>query len=195
MDRGLEHGSRHHDYFSRRSFICRRRNKWPAIMSKSNSTLWRTSHWLVVYTFRIHSYIPCTYTTNVFHSHRNRLNWDSQLNTQIWKFIYSQWLHCRKLKHSGEALDDHTKELVLDSKITDKHELVQDTLPYCYNPYFITPLSTIFDTSITARKHVYRLFKTDRSTTSIDDYTIFSTSKPLRTWLGIQSAPSLSPCT
>ena len=36
-----------------------------------------------------------------------------------------------KLKHSGEAMDDNNKELILHAKITDKHDQGQDTLPYC----------------------------------------------------------------
>ena len=34
----------------------------------------------------------------------------------------------------GESLDYHSKELILDSHIIDKHELGKVTLPYRYNP-------------------------------------------------------------
>ena len=57
------------------------------------------------------------------------LKWDSQLITKIWKLIYGQWIHCSKLKQPGEALNDNTKELILDTKITDEHGRGQDTLP------------------------------------------------------------------
>ena len=46
----------------------------------------------------------------------------SQLITQIWKLIYRQWLHHSKLNHTGEALDNHTKELILNAKILDEHK-------------------------------------------------------------------------
>ena len=80
-------------------------------------------------------------------------NWSSQLITQIWKLVYSQWIHCSKINHAGEALGDNTKEIILDSKITDEHSRGQDTLSDRYNPCFGTPLSTILDASITARKN------------------------------------------
>ena len=67
-------------------FIYCRRNKWPATMSKSNSTIRHTLHRLEVYNFRYHSYIPRTYTTNVFHSHQKQKTgpkWSIQLITQI----------------------------------------------------------------------------------------------------------------
>ena len=89
------------------------------------------------------------YTTNVIHSHRKQktgLKWASQLITQIWKLIYGQWLHHSKIRHAGEALDDNARELILDAEITDKHERGQDTLTYCYNPYFGTPLYIILYT-------------------------------------------------
>ena len=50
-------------------FIYCRKRKWPDTVSKSNSTLRHILYWLAVYSFRSHSYIPLTYTTNLFHSH------------------------------------------------------------------------------------------------------------------------------
>ena len=124
-------------------------------MSKLNPTFRYPLHWLVIYNFRYTSYIPIIYTTNVFNSHRKQktgLKWASQLITQIWKLIYGQWTHCSKLKYRGEALDNHLKELILNAKITDEQKRGHDTLPCRYNPYFITPLSTILDTSIISGK-------------------------------------------
>ena len=72
MALGSEHGPQHCDSFSWSTIIHRRRNKWPTTMSKYNSTLGHHSHQLVVYNFRFRSYIPRTYTTNVFHSHREK---------------------------------------------------------------------------------------------------------------------------
>ena len=80
------------------------------------------------------------------------LKWASQLITQIWKLIFGHWLHRSKLNLVGEALDGNTKELVINTEITDEHIPCQDTLPYCYIPYFITHLFIILDTLITARK-------------------------------------------
>ena len=94
-------------------------------------------------------------------SKKTGLKWAIQLITQIWKLIYGQWIHHIKLKHTGEALDDNTKELILNAEIKDEHGSGQNTLPDCYNPYFGTPLSTILDTSITARENWYRLINTD----------------------------------
>ena len=102
-------------------------------------------------------------------SKRTGLKWSSQLITQIWKLIHRQCLHHSKLKHVGEALDNPANDLILDSKIKDKHEQVQDTLPNRYNPYFGTPLSMILDTSINARKNWYQLINTARKTTCTDN--------------------------
>ena len=110
-------------------------------MSESNSTLRHPSHRPADYSFRSHYYIPHTYTTNVFHSYRKQntgLKWAGQLITQIWKLIYGQWIHHSKFNHTGEALDDHAKYLILDAKIIEEYEQVQDTLTYCYSPYFGT---------------------------------------------------------
>ena len=57
-------------------------------------------------------------------------------------------------------MDDNTKEFILEDKITYEHGQGQDILSYHYNPYFNTPLSTILDTLITARKNGYSLIKT-----------------------------------
>ena len=106
-------------------------------MSKHYPIFRHPSHQMVVYNFRYHSHIPHTYTTNVFYSHRkqkNGLKLASQLITQIWRLIYGQWLHSSKLKHAGEALDNHAKELILDAKITDEYERGQDALTNLYNP-------------------------------------------------------------
>ena len=95
----------------------------------------------------------------------------------------------QKIKHVGEALNDHVKELMFDADITDKHKRVQDELTDLFNPYFGTPLYIILYTSITARRKWFRLIKTSRETTCTDKYTIFYSSKPLCKWLGIQSTP------
>ena len=47
------------------------------------------------------------------------IKWAIQLVTQIWKLIYGQWIHQRKLKQAGEVLNNNTKELILDAEITD----------------------------------------------------------------------------
>ena len=81
-------------------------------MSKPNSALCHTLHRLAVYNFRFHPQILCTYTTNIFHSHKKQkigLKWASQLITQIWKLICWQWLHRSKLKNAGESLDYNIK--------------------------------------------------------------------------------------
>ena len=58
----------------------------------------------------------------------------------------------KKLNHAGEALDDRTKELILDAEITEEYKRGQYTLPYQYNSYFGTSIFAILDTSIMARK-------------------------------------------
>ena len=112
--------------------------------------------WTYIHLGFIPKSLACTQQTYFTHigSRKTGLKWASQLITKIWKLVYSQWLHHSKLKHAGKALDDHTKYLVIDAKITGKHKQVQDTLPYCYNSYFRTPISTISDTSIRTRKLV-----------------------------------------
>ena len=79
---------------------------------------------------------------------------------------------------------DNNEELIFNSKIMDEHGWSRDTLTYCYNSYFLTPFSTILDTSIAAPKIWYGLIKNNQETT------IFFSSKPLRTWLGIKSVMS-----
>ena len=134
-------------------------------MSKSNSTLRHISHRLDVYNF---IFIPTplsrTQHTNFTHIRRGEtgLKLASQLIKQIWKLIYRQCLHHSQIKHAREALDDNTKELVLNSEITYKHKRGQDTLLRQYVPYLNTSLSTILDTSITERKNWYRLINTSK---------------------------------
>ena len=73
------------------------------------------------------------YTTHMFHSNRKQkmgLKWASQLITQIWKLIYFQCLRRSKLKQSGEALNDNTKELIPDEEITYEHRQGKDKLTY-----------------------------------------------------------------
>ena len=96
MAQGSEHGLRHSYSFSQRTFIKFKRNKRPTTISKYNSLLRDTSHRLAVYKFRFDSYIPRTYTTNVFHSYwkqKTGPKWSSQIITQILKLIYGQWIH------------------------------------------------------------------------------------------------------
>ena len=94
--------------------------------------------------------IQKTYFTHIG-SKTMGLKWASHI-TQIWKFIYSQCLHLSKPKHTGEALYNHTRELIIDETISDKHKQNQYKLPYRYNSYFGTPLSNILETSISKRR-------------------------------------------
>ena len=106
---GLELGTQTQTsrFFIRHTIVYCKIKKWPATMSELKPTLINPSHWINVYSFRYHSHIPQTYTTNVFHSHRKQeigLKWASQLITQTWNLIYGQWIHHSKPKHAGEAL-------------------------------------------------------------------------------------------
>ena len=74
MTGDAEHGPQHHDYFCQCTPIHLRRSKWPATMSKCSSTLLHPLHRLVINDFRFHSQIPCTYTTDTFHTYRKRNN-------------------------------------------------------------------------------------------------------------------------
>ena len=80
----------------------------------------------------IPTYLARTEQTYFTHaeSKKRGLKWSIQIITQIWKLIYVQWLHCSQLKQAGEVLYDHTKELVLNAKIIDKHKRGQYMLPY-----------------------------------------------------------------
>ena len=163
-------------------------------MSEPNPIFTHPSHRLVIYNFRYHSHIPCRYTANVFQSlwkQKTGFNWACQLITQIWRLIYGKWLHCSKLNHVGEELDDHNKEFIIDTKIANKRERDLGALINLYKPDFSTTLFTILYNSITARKNWYRLINTAIETTGTEKYTILSSSKLIHTWLGIQSTPSL----
>ena len=85
-------------------------------------------------------------------SRKTGLKWSRQLITQIWRLINGQCIHPSKIKHVREALDNNTKELILNAIIMVKHVKVWDTLLYQYDPYFCTPLSTILDTLVTSQK-------------------------------------------
>ena len=62
----------------------------------------------------IHKPLARTQQTYLTHIGRRKtgLKWSSKLINQICKLIYGQWLHRIKLNHSGEALDDYTKEVI-----------------------------------------------------------------------------------
>ena len=57
----------------------------------------------------------------MFLSHRKQktgLKWVIQLITQFWRLIYIQWLHHSEIKHAGEVLANHAKEIIIDDDIT-----------------------------------------------------------------------------
>ena len=134
------------------------RSRWTSLVESLRKWLedWNTDPDIAILLAKVSLLHPRTCTTHVFHSHwkqKTGLRWAIQLITQIYKFIYGQWIHHSKLKHTWEALVGHAKEMILDAEITDEHKQVQDTLPYRYNPYFGTPLYIILDTSTMARKN------------------------------------------
>ena len=59
---------------------------------------------------------------------------DAAVDIEISRLVYILWLHCSKLKHDGEALESHAKELILDTYITEENERGQDALNCLYNP-------------------------------------------------------------
>ena len=86
--------------------------------------------WLSIVLGFIPKSITHTQQTHFTHigSKRTGLKWDSHLIKKTWKLIHDEWLHRSRLKHAGEALDNNTKEFILDAKITDEHVQGQDTL-------------------------------------------------------------------
>ena len=155
MARGSEPGPRHCDYFSQQFIYIS--GKKIDLSQRPNLTIHsdilRIS-WLSMILGIIPTSLALTQQTYFTHigSKKLGLKWASQLITKIWRLVYGQWLHHSKIKHTGEAFDNHGRALILDAEITDEHKRGQDTLPDLYNPYFGMPFYIILDTSIMARK-------------------------------------------
>ena len=122
-------------------------------------------------------------------SRRTVSNWWQLIIQKLWKLLQEQWTQRIWIKHDGEALDDITKSNLLYAEITAENLQGEEQLPPRYKSYFESNLDSLLETSLTCRKNWYRLIKTERETTQSGLYTIFSSSKPLISWIIIQSTP------
>ena len=176
---------------------CRRR-KWHIKISKFSSTLWHLLHRLAVYNYRFNSKIPRTYTKMYF-THIGikitGLKWSRKLITKIWKLNYRQRLHHSKLKHSGEALEYKPRNLSLTPKSNTNTAEAEIHYPTGTTHNLSHPSQPYYTPQPQHTKNWYLIIKTAQDTPITYKCTIFSSSKPLCTWLGIQPARSLPPST
>ena len=109
---------------------------------------------------------------------------------KLWKLMWGQWTHISRIKHYGGSLGDITKATFLDAEPTAEHRRVIEQLTLRYKAYFESNLDSLLEISLICRENRYRLIKTARKKTQSNQYTILSYSKPLRSWLVIQSTTS-----
>ena len=119
--------------------------------------------------------------------------WAAKLTRALWTFIHEMWAHRTLAKHSINELSSDAPE-VSALRNAALLELAQgpSSLPPLYRHYFnitTTSLLAMSNTDLRIWFKSIRIFREATSTSTVD---VFSSPGPLRSWVGLGTAPSIS---
>ena len=143
-----------------------------------------------------HSLALVNYQRTFYTRKRSRKSapyWASKLTRALWTFIHEMWAHRTLAKHSiNELAPDAPEVSALRSAALLELAQGASSLPPLYRHYFnitTTSLLAMSNTDLRIWFKSVRIFREATSTSVVD---VFSSPGPLRSWVGLGTAPTIS---
>ena len=119
---------------------------------------------------------------------RSGMNWASKLIQHFWQMIYQLWLNRNEVLHKREEIDALSGSALLDIEIEREYDIGCQDLPASVHKWFYMSKDQLLSQSVDYKKGWLLLIKTVKESMQISDYSIFTSSRALRRWVGLQNA-------
>jgi hypothetical protein len=119
---------------------------------------------------------------------RSGMNWASKLIQHFWQMIYQLWLNRNEVLHKREEIDALSGSALLDIEIEREYDIGCQDLPASVHKWFYMSKDQLLSQSVDYKKGWLLLIKTVKESMQISDYSIFTGSRALRRWVGLQKA-------
>jgi hypothetical protein len=111
--------------------------------------------------------------------------WAAKLIRHGWDLIHLLWLGRNEVLHRKDIINAISGEALLDIEIEREYNLGCAELPQSIHRWFHQPLERLLSQSVDQKKGWLLIVRTVKESLHIADYSIFTSSKALRGWIGL----------
>mmetsp|Transcript_5165 Transcript_5165/g.9823 ORF Transcript_5165/g.9823 Transcript_5165/m.9823 type:complete len:275 (-) Transcript_5165:131-955(-) len=111
--------------------------------------------------------------------------WASKIIAHNWHMMYKQWLGRNEVLHQKEFINSISGAALLDIEIEREYEIGCEDLPQTAHRWFNMTKQQLLEKSIDYKKGWLLIVRKLRESLNIADYSIFSSSRALRKWVGL----------
>jgi hypothetical protein len=116
---------------------------------------------------------------------RTGRRWASSIITHNWTLVYKLWLERNEVLHQKDTINSISGALLLDIEVEREYDAGYHDLPQSIHKWFRMSKSHLMEQSVEYKKGWLLLVRTVRESLQIAEYSIFSSSKALRKWVGL----------
>jgi hypothetical protein len=111
--------------------------------------------------------------------------WASKIIVQNWHLIYKLWLSRNEVLHQKTMIQSLSGAVLLDIEVEREYDIGYEGLPPTVHKWFQISKAQLLDKSIDYKRGWLLIVRTVREALNIADYSIFSSSRALRKWVGL----------
>jgi hypothetical protein len=122
---------------------------------------------------------------NQLGSRKGGKQWAGKIILQCWTMIRNMWAGRNEILHQKEIINSISGEALLDIEIEREYDLGCENLPQSVRKWYRPTKAQILSESITYKKGWLLIIRTVKESLAIADYSIFTSSRALRRWVGL----------
>ena len=111
--------------------------------------------------------------------------WAGKIISQNWKYVYKMWLGRNEVLHQKENIHALSGAVLLDIEVEREYDAGPMDLPQSVHKWFRMSKQQLMEQSVDYKKGWLLIVRTVRESLNIAEYSIFSSSKSLRKWVGL----------
>mmetsp|Transcript_13250 Transcript_13250/g.24864 ORF Transcript_13250/g.24864 Transcript_13250/m.24864 type:complete len:277 (+) Transcript_13250:387-1217(+) len=113
--------------------------------------------------------------------------WASKIIIHNWHLLYKQWLGRNEVLHQKEIINSLSRGALLDIEIEREYDAGYEDLPPTTHRWFHMSKTQLLEKSVEYKKGWLLIVRTIREALNIAEYSIFSTSRALQKWVGLNT--------
>jgi Endonuclease/Exonuclease/phosphatase family./Reverse transcriptase (RNA-dependent DNA polymerase). len=120
-------------------------------------------------------------------SRRGSLKWAGNLIHHVWLLMHQMWLGRNEVLHQKSIINQISGSTLLDVEVEREFDKGCTDLPISIHKWFNQSKEELLDKSVEYKKGWLLVIKSVKESMQIADYSIFSSSKALRKWMGLHN--------
>ena len=120
-------------------------------------------------------------------SRKSGQRWAGKLIYQVWLLVHQMWLGRNEVLHQKSIINQLSGATLLDIEVEKEFDQGCRDLPTTIHKWFNISKEELLDKSVDYKKGWLLIVKTVKESMKIADYSIFSSSRALRKWVGLSN--------